>query len=142
MKMLLFPSLVFAAILATTGCDMDKRSTRSDLILDRDEVRTIASATSSYGASAGSAAIGNARYGRTAQPVINDSDEGIVFDEEDYELLERQAMEDVDYRTYKSNEFESEEDRLNRLQKENGIFYGYPSATGASGSPGSYELTK
>ena len=140
--MFFIPSFAFAALLATTACDMDKRSRRSGLILDQDQVRTTASATSSYGASAGSAAIGNARYTRSAQPVVNDTNEGIIFEEEDYELLERQAMEDVDYRSYKTTEFESEEDRLNRLQKENGIFYGNPSATGASGSPGSYELTK
>jgi hypothetical protein len=165
MKKLLIPAFAITALLSM-GCDMNKKTADRGKVLDddnglsmaRDEVRT--SAASSYGVSAGSAALGNAinqpivtepkvkatstksKYRRTAHPIVPESDERMLMEENDYDPIHRQSMEEVEYNSYPVEEYESEDTKLDRLQKENSIFYGYPSATGASGAPGSAELSK
>jgi hypothetical protein len=162
MKKLLIPTFAISALLLATGCDLNKRITQTRNGLDQntnlslptekpvdqsldnqiDEVKTAASSTTNYGVSEGSAAAGNAKFQKTAQPVIIEADVALFIDDSDYDLFERQAMEEVDYKFYPPEKYEGQEERLNRLEKENAIFYGNPSATGASGSPGSYELSK
>jgi hypothetical protein len=165
MKKLLIPAFAITTLLSM-GCDMNKKTADKRNVLDddnglsmaRDEVRT--SAASSYGASAGSAALGNAintpvvsepkvkatstksKYRQPARPIVLESDERLLMEENDYDPIHRQAMEEVEYNSYPVEEYESEDTKLDRLEKENSIFYGYPSATGASGAPGSEELSR
>jgi hypothetical protein len=146
MKKLFIPTFAISLLFLNLGCDMKKKAamnTRFDESgLTTDGIKTIASSPSSYGDSAGPAAAGNEHFKPVARPVVTERDEVFIFEEPNTTVTDRQAMEDYDYEAYPSEEFESEEARLNRLQKENGIFYGYPSATGASGAPGYYDLNK
>jgi hypothetical protein len=161
MKKLLLPAVAIAALVIGTGCDRKEKletettdittsttldsPTESEAFMAEEvdgdttgiqaEEAVIEKTDSHKGAKLGGAAAAGA-VGAEAL------DDDAVYDDSFYPDSDRQAMEEVTiYEEFDSDDYSRyPEEKLNRLEDKNAIFYGNPGASGSSGSPGSADL--
>jgi hypothetical protein len=153
MKKLFLPAIAIAALVIGTGCDRKEKlktettdittSTTLDSPAEVDGDTTGIQAEEAVFEEKKShkkAKLGGASAAGTVGAQV--LDDGFDYDDTIYPDLDRQAMEEVTiYEEFDSDDYSRyPEEKLNRLEDKNAIFYGNPGASGSSGSPGSADL--